>query len=104
MSNKLIINSGGLFDNVLMGNDEVMYNKIVARGGYNSSNSSTISINKVIFNDPVTVVYWSDNTRTIVKCRNEVFDREKGLAMAISKKAFGNTGRYNNVFKGWIQK
>lgn len=46
-------------------------------------------IKKVIFNDPATIVYWDDDTKTVVKCQNESFDSEKGLAMAICKKLMG---------------
>lgn len=60
-------------------------------------------IKKVIFNDPATIVFWSDGTKTVVKCHDEVFDPEKGLAMAISKKALGNQGNYFNVFKKWTE-
>ena len=59
-------------------------------------------IKKVIFNDPATIVIWSDNTKTVVKAENETFDKEKGLAMAISKKALGNKGNYYEEFKKWI--
>lgn len=62
-----------------------------------------IEIVKVIFNEPATIVIWSDGTKTVVKAQNgETFDREKGLAMAICKKAFGNKGNYNEVFKKWV--
>lgn len=61
------------------------------------------TITKVIFNDPVTIVFWSDGTKTIVKCREaDIYDKEKGLAMAISKKLWGNKGNYYEVFKKWI--
>lgn len=60
-------------------------------------------IEKVIFNDPATIVYWKDGTKTVVKCQNDdKFDKEKGLAMAIVKKLFGNKGNYNKVFKKYI--
>lgn len=61
-------------------------------------------IQKVIFNDPATIILWSDGSKTVVKAENEEFDPEKGLAMAISKKALGNEGNYYNVFKKWLQK
>lgn len=54
---------------------------------------------RVIQNPPATVVFWSDGTKTVVKARNEVFSPEKGLAMAISKKALGNKGNYYETFK-----
>lgn len=60
-------------------------------------------IKRVIFNDPATVVLWKDGTKTVVKCsENDEFNPEIGLAMAICKKSFGNTGAYNEVFKKWV--
>lgn len=47
-------------------------------------------IKKIIFNPPATIVYWYDGDKTVVKCRkDEIFDWEKGLAMAISKHYLG---------------
>lgn len=66
--------------------------------------NNSLSIKEVIFNDPATIVYWEDGTKTVVKCHNETFDEEKGLAMAIAKKAFDNKGNYNDVFKKYVPK
>ena len=57
---------------------------------------------KVIFNDPATIVIWEDGSKTVVKCDCESFDPEKGLAMAIAKKALGNRGNYYETFKTWL--
>lgn len=60
--------------------------------------ASPIQFKKVIFNAPATIVYWSDGSKTVVKCKkDEIFDREKGLAMAISKKVLGEA--YRKTFK-----
>lgn len=59
-------------------------------------------IKKVIFNDPATIVYWFDGTKTVVKAENEDYDPEKGLAMCICKKVLGNKGNYYEVFKKWL--
>lgn len=60
-------------------------------------------ITEVIFNNPATIVFWSDGTKSVVKTQNgEAFDPEKGLAMAIVKKAFGNKGNYYNYIKKWV--
>ena len=59
-------------------------------------------IKNVIFNDPATIVFWNDGTKTVVKAQNEKFDPEKGLAMAIAKKSLGNKGNYYNEFKKWL--
>lgn len=62
-----------------------------------------IEIKEVIFNNPATIVFWSDGKKTVVKCAdNETFDEEKGLAMAISKRVLGNMGNYYNEFKKWL--
>jgi hypothetical protein len=64
-----------------------------------------VSIRKVIFNDPATIVLWSDGTKTVVKCGPEdTFDMEKGLAMAIAKKMAGNDNRFHKVFKQYPKK
>ena len=61
-------------------------------------------IKKVIFNDPATIVLWEDGTKTVVKAQDkDQFDKEKGLAMAIVKKALGNEGRYYEIFKKWLK-
>lgn len=59
-------------------------------------------IERVIFNNPATIILWDDNTKTIVKAENETFDPEKGLAMAITKKALGNEGNYYNELKKYL--
>lgn len=60
-------------------------------------------IKKVIFNDPATIILWHDGTKTVVKTQNgEKYDPEKGMAMAISKKCFGNAWEYYNIFKKWV--
>lgn len=60
-------------------------------------------IKRVIFSDPCTIVIWNDGTKTIVRCMDEKFDKEKGLAMCIAKKSLGNKGKYYDVFKKWIE-
>lgn len=61
-------------------------------------------IERVIFNDPATIVFWKDGSKTVVKAQNgEPFDTEKGLTMAIVKKIFGNEGNYYNKIKKWIK-
>lgn len=55
-------------------------------------------IRNVILNDPAVIVVWEDGTKSVVKAQGEKFDPEKGLAMAISKKALGNKHSYYGVF------
>ena len=61
-----------------------------------------LSIKKVIFHGPATIVIWDDNTKTVVKCmEGDEFDPEKGLAMAISKRIFGDD--FHATFKRYLK-
>lgn len=61
------------------------------------------NIQNVLYNDPATIVFWSDGTKTVVKCQNgDTYSAETGLAMAICKKAYGNKNQFNKVFAKWL--
>lgn len=50
-------------------------------------------ITNVFYNEPYTIVKWSDNTVTKASAtENEPFNKEIGLSMAISKKVFESFG------------
>ena len=59
---------------------------------------------KVIFNGPVTIVYWDDGTKTIVKCDDiDLYDQDSAMIMATLKKIFGSTTnalKYIDKFHG----
>lgn len=60
-------------------------------------------IKKVIFNDPATIIFWEDGSKTVVKCQpNDKYDKMTGFAMACAKYMFGNKGNYYEVFKKWV--
>lgn len=60
-------------------------------------------IKKVIFNDPATIIFWEDGSKTVVKCQpNDKYDKMTGFAMACAKYMFGNEGNYYEVFKKWV--
>ena len=62
---------------------------------------SDLNIKNVIFNDPATIVFWADGTKTIAKCsEDDIFDPEKGLAMAICKRALGD--KFRKTFSKWV--
>lgn len=95
------------------GNTYNVHNSIWDRSYYNPSEINKVifgdevfmrqpKIKDVIFNDPATIVYWEDRTKTVVKCEGEKYDPEKGLTMAITKKMLGNKGNYYEVVKKWV--
>lgn len=64
-------------------------------------------IKDVIYNNPATIVFWKDRTKTVVKCqtdKGDIYNPEHGLAMCIIKKMCGNKGNYNDVFNKWLPK
>lgn len=67
--------------------------------------SAGVHITDVIFNDPATIVFWSDGTKTVVKCcEDDIFDKEKGLAMAVCKKVTGNdSAAFHKGMRRWIK-
>jgi hypothetical protein len=83
--------------------EKLQYARALAKYSCSSSRTETFAIEKVIFNNPATIVFWMDGTKTVVKTQNgEVYDPEKGLAMAISKRALGDKGNYYDTFKKYI--
>lgn len=55
------------------------------------------TVKKVIFSEPATIVFWTDNTKTIVKCgENDIYDPEKGVAMCCMKKLLGTNKTGSN--------
>lgn len=74
-------------------------------GKKTASATNTAAIKDVIFAPPATIVYWSDGSKTVVKCsEKDVFDPEKGLAMAIAKRCGGNKGSYYKGIQNWVEK
>lgn len=89
-----MVNYGAIFDNEPP-------RKVVKAPNY-SGFVVGLSIKKVIFHGPATIVIWDDNTKTVVKCMDgDVFDPEKGLAMAISKRIFGDD--FHSTFKRYLK-
>lgn len=84
----------------------------VALGGFQNlectieENVDRNPIKKVIFNDPATIVIWTDGTKTIVKCsEDDIYDPEKWLAMAICKHYLTDVcgiKSYQYALKKWL--
>lgn len=67
---------------------------------FNHAPRYKFNIERVIFNEPATIVFWGNGDKTVVKAQDdEPFDKEKGLAMAIIKYMSGNKGSYNDLFR-----
>lgn len=54
--------------------------------------SSLPEIVKVIYNEPATIVFWADGTKTISICDGEEeYNKLTGFSICIAKKFMGNT-------------
>ena len=52
--------------------------------------SNYLAYERIIFNDPATIVIWADGTRTVVKaCKEDNFNKEVGLKTALLQRVFG---------------
>lgn len=49
-------------------------------------------VREIRYNGPATIVFWEDNTKTVVKVQpgELCYDPDKAFAMAVCKKLFGN--------------
>lgn len=78
---------GDLFDRMLKDS----YTECIAE-------ASKLNVEKVIFNNNATIVYFNDNTKTVVKRQEgDVWSKEVGLMAAFSKKLFGNDNTFNKI-------
>ena len=56
-------------------------------GAFYNENGEMVYIKKVMYNNPATVVMWSDNTKTSSVCKEgDTYNPEMGLALAVLKK------------------
>lgn len=83
--------------------------KNISYMGYNYSGklpyvNPDVYIKEVIYSDPATIVFWSDGTKTISKCRYpDVYSKETGLSLCILKKILGGVA-LRHLLEDWIPK
>ena len=90
------------FDDII----NLIKKEISEEGIIQKGSRSVPEIEKVIFDNPATIILWGDGTKTVVKLQSDdpaAFDKEKGLITAITKKALGNEGRYYEELKKYLK-
>lgn len=60
-----------------------------------------VYIKKVIYADPATIVFWSDDTKTVSVAHDDVYCKEAGLAICIMKKLCG-ASRVFDIMHDWV--
>lgn len=118
MSYTILADAGKLFENIygedilyVIEGETDMYLKKVSKYGYIAEDifvpsKSMEDIKKVIFNNPATIVYWKDGTKTVVKVlEGEQYSKWSGLALCVCKKMFcdNDTVKFHKMFKKWCE-
>lgn len=63
-----------------------------------NSHRSVPGIRNVIFNNPATIVFWNDGTKTVVKCmEGYAYDEYTGFMAAVCKKLFGSSSAVRKI-------
>lgn len=69
--------------------EETLTIRLLRDRSYLGPKHRLFSPKRIIHNGPATIVFWWDGTKTVVKCHDEDYDPEKGLAMALCRKLWG---------------
>ena len=60
-----------------------------------------LSVKKVILNEPATIVFWGDGSKTVVKCaKGDKFNRYNGFCAALAKRIYGTSRARKIVEEG----
>lgn len=55
-------------------------------------------VKEIIYNDAATIVYWTDGTKTVVKCNeNDEYSEYAGFVAAVAKKMYGGANAINRL-------
>ena len=74
--------------------------RFVKEGAPAATENKMPVVKNCYFSDDRTIVLWDDGTKTVVQCQpGDQFDPEKGIFAAIAKRAYGNTGKFNDVMR-----
>lgn len=75
-------------------------------GGFNKicddGSVENFYIKKVLYKNPVTVVFWSDDTKTVAKIHGgDSYNPESGLVICVLKKLYGNSN-VRSLLNSWV--
>ena len=74
--------------------------RFVKEGAPAATENKMPVVKNCYFSGDRTIVLWDDGTKTVVQCQpGDQFDPEKGIFAAIAKRAYGNTGKFNDVMR-----
>ena len=61
-----------------------------------------LTIKKIIYNPPATIILWNDGTKTTSKCEyGDVYSKEMGFMLCVLKKKYGNQ-KFHNMLEQYV--
>ena len=55
-------------------------------------------VKRVVYHEPATIVFWTDDTKTVVKCIDgQPYEKYAGFCAAVTKKVFGGTSTAKKI-------
>ena len=58
----------------------------------------SVDVDHIIYNNPATIVFWKDGTKTVVKCmEGTTFNPYYGFVCALAKKVYGSNSLINRI-------
>ena len=55
-------------------------------------------VKRVVYHEPATIVFWTDDTKTVVKCIDgQPYEKYAGFCAAVTKKIFGGTSTAKKI-------
>ena len=71
---------------------------VLAYGFLNKGKSFSLTPKKIICSGPCTIVFWQDNTKTIVRLKSgDKDDLDAAFAQAVTKKLYGSTSAAHRI-------
>ena len=66
--------------------------------GDNTMKNVDIRVKNIIHNGPCTIVFWMDNTKTVVKLKpGDMYDPHAAFCIAVAKKLYGNNSKISKI-------
>lgn len=63
------------------------------------------AVRRILFNDPATVVFWKDGTKTVVKATDsDKYVPYYGFLAALAKKIYGSNAKVQEMIRPWLPK
>ena len=67
---------------------------------YKPQKTNYPEVDRIIFHNPATIVFWKDGTKTVVKCmKDEPYSEYYGFLCALGKKIYGTNAKLTRMIK-----